>query len=110
MMTELSVNHVKDMTYIVMGSSKSNKNSNIIARLLGSMGVHILNKEMIDDLLQLFMVLFLKSEEVVKVAFLQDLTEIFQALKETETKIFVDKKFSYKFLFFNTLQFIHCLK
>ena len=40
-----------------------------------------LNKDLLDDLLQLFVVLFLKSEEAVKVTILQDLDQVFAFLK-----------------------------
>ena len=39
-----------------------------------------LNKELFDDLLQLFVVLFLKSVESVKVTVLQDLDKVFNLL------------------------------
>ena len=55
-----------------------------------------LNKDLLDDLLQLFVVLFLKSEESVKVIVLQDLDAIFKMMKHNQTKIFVDHSFKYK--------------
>lgn len=55
---------------------------------------------MLDDLLQLFVVLFLKSEESVKVTVLFDLDNIFKIIKEAETKIFVDRTFKYNILFY----------
>lgn len=64
-----------------------------------------LNKELLDDLLQLFVVLFLKSEESVQVTVLEDLEKVFNLLKRNETKIFVDRNYKYKVFFFGISQF-----
>ena len=96
-----------------MGSSKSMNNANIVMYFLRYMNEDEFGedyKDMIDDLLQLFMVLFLKSDEAVKVSFLIDLTAVFQSLKENATKIFVDRSFTYSILFFRLNYFTHCLK
>ena len=67
-----------------------------------------MSAELLDDLLQLFVVLFLKSEESVQVSVMSDLDAIFNLLKSRETSIFIDKNFSYKVIFFNVSQFNHC--
>ena len=59
-----------------------------------------LDKELLDDLLELFVVLFLKSDEAVKVTLLVDIQNIFLILKQNETRIFVDKHFKYRILFY----------
>ena len=66
--------------------------------------------ETFDGMLDLFMVLFLKSDEAVKVTLMIDLKNIFQILKMNEIKIFVEKTFAYKIIFYQISQFKHCLK
>ena len=63
-----------------------------------------------DDLLELFVVLFLKSDEAVKVTLLVDIQNVFHILKQNETRIFVDRLFKYKILFYGISQFKHCLR
>lgn len=67
-----------------------------------------LNRDLLDDLLQLFVVLFLKSEESVRVTVLEDLDKVFNLLKRNETKIFVDGNYKYKVFFFGISQFQLC--
>ena len=54
------------------------------------------------------MVLFLKSEESVKVTVLQDLDSIFKLIKDAETKIFVDQTFRYNIIFYGISQHKLC--
>ena len=68
-----------------------------------------LNRDLLDDLLQLFVVLFLKSEESVRVTVLEDLDKVFNLLKRNETKIFVDSYYKYKVFFFGISQFQLCM-
>ena len=68
-----------------------------------------INGNLLDDLLQLFVVLFLKSEEAVKVTVLQDLDAVFMMIKQAETKIFVDRSFKYKIFFQGISQYKHCM-
>ena len=53
--------------------------------------------------------LFLKSEEAVKVTVLQDLDAVFMMIKQAETKIFVDRSFKYKIFFQGISQYKHCM-
>ena len=77
---------------------------------LRSMEGKKLDKDLLDDLLELFVVLFLKSDEAVKVTLLVDIQNVFQILKQNEARIFVDRNFKYKLLFYGISQFKHCLK
>jgi len=54
-----------------------------------------------DDLIGLFTMLYLKSNQTLKLALLTDLDNAFMLVKSKETAIFVDKKFVYKILFYN---------
>lgn len=55
-----------------------------------------------DDILRLFVVLYLKSNTALKIALMEDLESIFIFIKEAETKLFVDGKFKFK-IFFNSI-------
>lgn len=63
-----------------------------------------------DDFIDLFVMLYLKGTDVLKKALLADLETTFFLIKDKETSIFVDRKFSYKIFFFNLNQFRHCQK
>jgi len=54
-----------------------------------------------DDLLQLFVVLYLKSNDKVKQTLIADLEVVFETIKSNETKFFIEKKLSYKLIFYN---------
>lgn len=54
------------------------------------------------------MVLFLKSEESVKVTMLHDMDRIFKLIKDADTKIFVDDNFKYNIIFYGICQYKLC--
>jgi predicted amino acid-binding ACT domain protein len=101
MKLEFSKKIVNDFINIISGTSKSGKLVNIMAFLLKSLSIHNISKELMDDLIGLFMMLYLKSNETLKLALLTDLENAFMLVKQKETAIFVDKKFVYKILFYN---------
>jgi hypothetical protein len=57
----------------------------------------------------MFIVLYLKSNDKVKQALVQDLENVFSYCKDNETKFFIEKRFSAKLMFYNISQFRHCL-
>ena len=73
---------MREFTQIITGSKVKSAASifRIFLRFLENNN-NELNKDLLDDLLQLFVVLFLKSEEAVKVTILQDLDQVFAFLK-----------------------------
>ena len=65
---------IRDVIQIVTGSAKSRNYSKIIQYFLRSLEHEtITDKGLMDDLLELFVVLFLKSDEAVKVTLLVDI-------------------------------------
>ena len=49
-----------------------------------------LQLNMLDPLLELLTVLYLKSDDIVKVNWLRDIKNVFQMIKQNETKIIVE--------------------
>jgi hypothetical protein len=49
-----------------------------------------LQLNMLDPLLELLTVLYLKSDDIVKVNLLRDIKNVFQMIKQNETKIIVE--------------------
>ena len=88
---EITSRLIRDVIQVVTGSAKSKNWGKIIAFFLRSLE-HEFYKDrgLMDDLLELFVVLFLKSDEAVKVTLLVDIQNVFQTLKQNETRIFVD--------------------
>jgi len=55
---------------------------------------------MLEAYLELFTVLFLKSDDVVKEVLLSDLFNLLTSLKSAEVTLFVDRKFGMKIVLF----------
>lgn len=105
--TKISKTLFREFTQIITGSIQKHS-AKLFRYFLKFLEDEELNKELLDELLQLFVVLFLQSEESVKVTVLQDLDSIFKMLKSNQTKIFVDRSFKYKIFFFGISQYQHC--
>jgi cystathionine beta-lyase/cystathionine gamma-synthase len=73
------------------------------------MAINKISKDLMNELLQLFVVLYLKSNNSLKLTILEDLEKIFLLIKEHETKIFVDGTFKQIILFPGICQFKHCV-
>lgn len=52
-----------------------------------------IEKDNIDDILQMFIVLYLKSNDKVKQTLIHDLENVFSLCKNNETKFFIEKRF-----------------
>lgn len=63
------------------------------------MALNTIGKDLMDDILRLFVVLYLKSNTAVKITIMEDLDNIFLLIKGAETKLFVDGAFKYKIFF-----------
>ena len=98
---------LRELTQVIAGVKKI-PSAKLFRYLMKFLEDQSLDKDLFDDLLQLFLVLFLKSEEAVKVTMLQDLDNVFIFLKQAETKIFVDRRFNYKVFFYGISQLKHC--
>jgi hypothetical protein len=84
-----------------MGSAKSQNVGKWIYFFLQYMEEQPIEKDNIDGLLRLFIVLYLKSNDKVKQALVHDLESVFSLCKDNETKFFVEKRFEYKLMFYN---------
>lgn len=76
---ELTHPLLREFTQIITGSIQK-QSAKLFRYFIKFLEDKDLNKELFDDLLQLFVVLFLKSEESVKVTVLQDLDKVFNLL------------------------------
>jgi len=55
-----------------------------------------MDKNTLDPFLDLLTVLFLKSEDQLKVTLLRDIYTVFRTIKENEYKIIIEKSFLWK--------------
>ena len=99
MKENLSKNLVNDLINMLTGSSKSQRGVNLIWYFLRYMALNNIAKDLMDDILKLFVVLYLKSNNAVKLTIMEDLDNIFLLIKGAETKLFVDGAFKYKIFF-----------
>jgi hypothetical protein len=67
-------------------------------------------KDLLDTCLELFTVLYLKSDNVVKVVLLRDLFSVQNSIKQNEVTVFAENKFIMKIIMMRIAQFKHCLK
>lgn len=101
---------VRDLINILMGSPKNIKIAKTIWWFLKYMELNVISKDLMDEVLKLFVVMYLKSASSIKVALQEDLENVFVYLKDKETKIIVDRVFKYQLMFPQISQFRHCLK
>lgn len=80
---ELNYTMVKDLINIQMGSTKNIKIVKIIWWLLKYMELSKISKGLMDELLKLFVVIYLKSGPSVKLALYEDLENVFCYVKES---------------------------
>ncbi len=81
------------------GSPKNDKIVNILLKFLKYLSLNNISKELMDDMLNLFVMIYLKSTDPLKRAIINDLETIFFLIKEEETKLFIDQNFKYKIFF-----------
>ena len=85
MKENLSRSLVNDLINILAGSSKSDKIINILIYFLKYLSLNSISKELMDDMLNLFVMIFLKASTPLKKAMIGDLEMIFFMIKEQET-------------------------
>eukprot|EP00347_Sterkiella_histriomuscorum_P003504 403364047 len=110
MKTNFNKTVVSDLINILSGTQSTGKLVNIIIFLLKSLELHSYSQDVMDNFIDLFVMLYLKSNQVLKRAIVSDLETCFFMIKDRETTLFVDKKFSYKIFFYNLNQFRFCQK
>ena len=81
---------VRDLINLLKGSPKNRKIAKIIWWFLKYMELNVVSPELMDEVLKLFEVLYLKSDNAVKIALYEDLENVFLYIKEKEEKIIVD--------------------
>lgn len=105
-----SQNNIRDFTSMLKGTKKSEQHASIFCRLLTHLAFcEEFDKEMLEAYLELFTVLFLKSNNVFKEALLCDLYGLIVTLQQAEIKIFVEKQFYMKIVLFKIYQLKHCI-
>lgn len=72
------------------------------------MGFHTIDKSFLDDLLKLFVVLYLKSSIAVKLAFADDLENIFMLIEKSKMVVLFEQNFKFHIFFYRICQFMHC--
>jgi len=84
-----------------MGSTKSQNFGKHIDYFIRYVDDKKLSKTLLDDVLQLFVVLYLKSNDKVKQLLISDLESVFCLIKSQQTKFFIEKNFKYNIMFYN---------
>lgn len=111
MRSELSRKFVLDLINIIAGSSsKSDKIINILIYFLKYLSLNQIGKDSLDDMLNLFVMIYLKASRPLQRAVVEDLETIFFMIKDQETLLFIDQHFKFKIFFQQLMQFQYCMK
>ena len=103
--------NVRDLICIVKGSQKSKNFSKIFCTLFSYLAHgENMTKPKLEAYLELFTVLTLKSDDIVKEVLMQDLIGLVESLKQFEVKLFAEQQFSMKIPLYRIYQLRHCLK
>ena len=92
---------ISDMTNLMMGCSHNDKQINILIFLVNKIHMENLPYQTLDEMLNLFVVVYLKCSKAVQLSFLDDLDKIGKMIKDESKSLFVQKAFKYKVLFPN---------
>jgi hypothetical protein len=85
MREDLSRSLVNDLINILAGSTKSDKIINILFYFLKYLSLNTISKELMDEMLNLFVMIYLKSNRPLQKAIIGDIETIFVLVKEQET-------------------------
>jgi len=100
---------ITDMISVLQGSSPSYKQINILVSLLKKLTIDKFSFKKMDDILDIFIVLYLKCSRDVQLTFLDDIDKLYLMLIENETQVIVDKKFEMRIIFYGIYKFKHCV-
>jgi hypothetical protein len=109
--TDPSETVIRNLTCLMKGSQKSIHHAKIFCFLLGAIShCEQLSKEMLEAYLELFTVVYLKSDHFVQEILMLDLLDVLETLERNQIKIFVEAQFGYKIALYRTYQLKHCLR
>lgn len=100
---------ITNMISVLQGSSHSPKQINILVSLLRKLTIEQYSHQKMDEILDLFVVLYLKCSRDVQLTFLDDIDKMYLMIVESQQQIFVERKFQQKLCFFGMYQFKKCL-
>lgn len=96
-----NTNTIRDMMNIMMGSPHSEKQVNILIFILTKITVETFPNDKMDEILNLFVVVYLKCSREVQLTFVDDIDKLMQFVKEGQEKIFVQKEFTFNAMFYS---------
>lgn len=100
---------ITSMSNLLTGSPHSNKQINILIYLLKKIQVEKFGNKKMDEILNLFVVIYLKCSQAVQLTFLDDIDKIVCMIKEAQQEVIIQKKFTYNITLFNLHQFKQCM-
>lgn len=62
-----------------------------------------------DEILNLFVIIYLKCSKAVQLTFINDIDLCMQMIKEAQEKLFIERHFEYKVMMPGIHQFKHCM-
>lgn len=84
---------ITNMISVLQGSSHSPKQINILVSLLKKLTIEQYSHQKMDQILDLFVVLYLKCSRDVQLTFLDDIDKMYLMIIESQQQIFVERKF-----------------
>ena len=100
-----------NMVSIMTGSPQSDKQVNILIFLLQKINVEKFDNDKMDEILNLFLVIYLKCSQAVKLTFVDDIDKVIQLIRDDvkDKKIFFNTIQTYNVMFCGLFQFKKCL-
>ena len=89
-------NAIQDMISILMGSPKTEKQISILVFWIDKIHNDNFLSEQMDQLLDLFVVIYLKCTKSVQLTLVDDIDRMMVLIKDSQKSIFIEKKFAWK--------------
>jgi len=90
-----------NMMNLMMGSPSSKNQVNVLMRLLEKINIGDFPSKKMDEILNLFVVVYLKCSQAVQLTFVDDIDKVLMFIREDIQKVIIDKKFTYQAVFYS---------
>ena len=84
------------MINFLTGSPSSEKMITILSTILSKIHIEQFTNQKMDEILNLFVIIYLKCSKAVQLTFINDIDLCMQMIKEAQEKLFIERHFEYK--------------
>jgi len=91
---------INNMINLMTGSPHSDKQINSLIFLLRKINVEQFPNKKMDEILNLFVVVYLKCSPAVQLTFVDDIDKCMCFIRESQQKLFIERAFEYNAIFY----------